>query len=74
MFNFEPIKVLLAKTKQPIKSREVFGQPMKELSYWSEPSRDIQKRGLSRKSKVSTVDVEIKRSGLRVSQKQQNKR
>ena len=39
-----------------------------ESSNWSEPSRDIQKRGLRRKSKVFTVDIHNDyQSGFRVS-------
>lgn len=34
-----------------------------EKSFGSEPSRDIQKRRLLSKSKVSTVNIEIKRTG-----------
>ena len=37
-----------------------------ENSHWLEPSRAIQKNGLTKKSKVFTVDIQIKRSVLRV--------
>ena len=35
-----------------------------ENSHWSEPNRDIQKRGLSRTSKAPLVDIKINRTGL----------
>ena len=41
-----------------------FAHNHRENSHWSEPNRDIQKRGLSRTSKAPLVDIEINRTGL----------
>ena len=64
---------LICRTKQPIRSREILRNQWEKFSAlvisWNPVVVGIsKKRRLSQKSKVSTVHIEIRRLGLRVSQ------
>ena len=47
----QPIRVSITETEQPIRSREIFARNQRENSCWTEPSRDIKKRGLKQRIK-----------------------
>ena len=69
VYEIKPIWLSFVKTSQSTAGKPANQQPVNfahnqsEKSYRFKTSRDIQKRRLSRKSKVSTMDIEIKLTG-----------